>query len=184
MPPEIPELPPSANAAPMAKPSLMLWRVSPIMIIQATADIFFSGFLIPSSSLNTERRDKLCLRLFLGLSEASWGSASPLTSPFAFCLKEKSILCTCIKYISAWFFSAMSSVSNYQLDIRTVRLHFQIFWAGANCIISHECNSITKLLHPTKFPWLKGTSIYQPECPLCQCSTQLQLHEVTGNYVL
>ena len=114
MPPEIPELPPSANAAPMAKPSLMLWRVSPIMIIQATVDIFFRGFLIPSSLLNTERRDKLCLRLFLGLPDASWGSASPLISPLAFCLKEKSILCTWTKYISAWFFSAMSSV----------RLHF------------------------------------------------------------
>lgn len=87
IPPDIPEDPPSEKAAPMAKPSLMLWRVSPIIIIQATAEIFFRGLLIPSSSLNTERRDKLCLRVFFGLTVVSWGTIAAWpssSSPLAF----------------------------------------------------------------------------------------------------
>ena len=96
IPPDIPDDPPSEKAAPMAKPSLMLWRVSPIIIIQATAEIFFRGFLAPSSSLNTERRDKLCLRVFFGLTVVSWGTIAARPS-------SSSLLAFCSKLRKNWF---------------------------------------------------------------------------------
>ena len=80
IPPDTPELPPSAKAAPMANPSLMLWRVSPMIIIHATVEIVFNDALpLSTSSLKTERRDKLCLRLLLRLSVVfcwPWGTLS------------------------------------------------------------------------------------------------------------
>ena len=73
IPPETPELPPSEKAAPMANPSLMLWRVSPMIIIHATVEIRLNDSLfLSNSSLKTERRDKLRLRLFLRLSVVFW----------------------------------------------------------------------------------------------------------------
>ena len=73
IPPDTPELPPSAKAAPMANPSLMLWRVSPMIIIHATVEIVLNDALfLSNSSLKTERHDKLHLRLFLRLSVVFW----------------------------------------------------------------------------------------------------------------
>ena len=73
IPPDTPELPPSAKAAPMANPSLMLWRVSPMIIIHATVEILLNDpLLLSNSSLKMERRDKLCLRLLMRLSVVSW----------------------------------------------------------------------------------------------------------------
>ena len=73
IPPDTPELPPSAKAAPMANPSLMLWRVSPMIIIHATVEILLNDALfLSNSSLKTERHDKLRLRLFLRLSVVFW----------------------------------------------------------------------------------------------------------------
>ena len=73
IPPEIPKLPPSEKAAPMANPSLMLWRVSPMIIIHAIVEILLNDALsLSNSSLKTERHDKLRLRLFLRLSVVFW----------------------------------------------------------------------------------------------------------------
>ena len=47
----------------------MLWRVSPMIIIHAIVEILLNDALsLSNSSLKTERRDKLRLRLFLRLS--------------------------------------------------------------------------------------------------------------------
>lgn len=126
IPPDTPDDPPSEKAAPMAKPSLMLWRVSPIIIIQATAEIFFKGFLAPSSSLNTERRrDKLCFRDFFGLTVVSWGTMAARPS-------SSSLLAFCSKLRQNWF--AQSVRQRQKMYHLPCVLHF----IQESCLDYHE----------------------------------------------
>ena len=90
IPPETPELPPSAKAAPMANPSLMLWRVSPIIIVHATVEIFLSEtFALLPLLLTAEWLGKLSLFGWSCWTPPVWFPRVPI----AFCSRFKKKIC-------------------------------------------------------------------------------------------